>query len=302
MIPVYNNSNFLETTLHSVLKQSLPESNMQIEVVDDCSTDADVSSIVSTVGGGRVSYFRQSRNVGSLLNFQTCIERARGRIIHLLHADDVIAKNFYDELESLFNAYPGIGAAFCRFNYIDENGRVIKIQSAEAEAPCVLKDWPQKIAKYNRIQYAAVAVKRDVYEDLGSFFGVDYGEDWEMWNRIASKYPVAYSPQVLASYRKHSSSISGKKIATGQYIDDLVWVMNKIQLYLPEAERKQTLSFSRKYYARYAIETARHIFDTSGDRKASLVSIRKAVYLDPGFTTWKRALKLIGKALFTKYK
>ena len=50
----------------------------QIEVVDDASTDADVAAVVERVGKGRVKYFRQSNNVGSLLNFKTCIDRAEG--------------------------------------------------------------------------------------------------------------------------------------------------------------------------------------------------------------------------------
>ena len=42
MIPVYNAGNYLKETLESVLSQALPEGEMQIEVVDDCSTEIDV--------------------------------------------------------------------------------------------------------------------------------------------------------------------------------------------------------------------------------------------------------------------
>jgi len=31
-----------------------------------------------------------------------------------------------------------------------------------------------------------MVVKREVYEKLGGFYGVEYGEDWEMWVRIAA--------------------------------------------------------------------------------------------------------------------
>src|SRR3954468_10245800 len=73
MIPVYNCATYLPRTLQSVLQQDLGEENMQIEVVDDASTDADVKALVAQLGHGRVTYFRQPQNVGSLKNFETCL-------------------------------------------------------------------------------------------------------------------------------------------------------------------------------------------------------------------------------------
>ncbi len=58
-----------------------------------------------------------------------------------------------------------------------------------------------------------------MYENLGAFYGVDYGEDWEMWVRIARHYPVAYTPQVLAAYRLHAASISGRSYASAKNLE-----------------------------------------------------------------------------------
>ena len=80
MIPVYNCALFLTYTIESVLAQDMGgAAQMQIEVVDDASTDADVKALVEDVGKGRVLYFRQQHNVGNLKNFETCIKRANGQ-------------------------------------------------------------------------------------------------------------------------------------------------------------------------------------------------------------------------------
>jgi len=76
MIPAYNCTGFLTEALEAVLAQALPPEQMQIEVVDDCSTDADVEALVQAIGKGRIGYFRQPENKGSLRNFETCINRA----------------------------------------------------------------------------------------------------------------------------------------------------------------------------------------------------------------------------------
>src|SRR5258707_3956554 len=125
MIPAYNCTNYLREALSSVLAQDPGEDKMQIEVVDDCSTDADVRALVMQLGEGTVSYYRQSRNVGSLRNFETCLNRSTGQWVHLLHGDDLVKPGFYKEIETLFSQFPEAGAAFTGFLHVDERTEVL---------------------------------------------------------------------------------------------------------------------------------------------------------------------------------
>lgn len=256
MIPVYNCSDYLADTLRRVLEQDAGPAMMQIEVIDDGSTDADVQTLVGDVGKGRVSYFRQTENVGSLRNFHTCLQRSRGHLIHILHGDDLVCKGFYIRMQQLFKDYPSIGAGFCRYAYINEKGRTLYYQDTEMEDAGILDDWIQRLCERQRIQYVSMVVKREVYEKLGGFYGVEYGEDWEMWVRIAAQYSIGYTPEILAEYRRHYSSISGKSFLTGSNMDALAWVMNRIQQHLPEHQRAAVMGTSRKFYAHYALRVA----------------------------------------------
>lgn len=269
MIPVYNCSRYLEQTLQRVLAQEQGEACMQIEVVDDGSTDADVESLVMEKGKGRVGYFRQPENVGSLRNFQTCLDRSRGHLIHMLHGDDLIRGGFYEKMEKLFEAHPTIGAAFCRYAYIDESGRTLFEQDAEMDCAGIPDNWLARLCERQRIQYVAMVVKREVYERLGGFYGVEYGEDWEMWVRIAARYEMGYTPEVLAEYRKHASSISGKSFATAQNMASLEWVMRQIQQYLPDDRRARILEASRNFYAHYALRVANTLWRKFKDRRGA---------------------------------
>src|SRR6186713_1387549 len=89
MIPTYNCISYLADTLESILVQYAGADNMQVEVVDDCSNDGDVQQLVNRVGKGIISFYRQPENRGSLRNFETCINRAKGHYVHLLHGDDL---------------------------------------------------------------------------------------------------------------------------------------------------------------------------------------------------------------------
>lgn len=275
MVPAYNCITYLVDALKSVLAQDWGEENMQIEVVDDCSTDGDVAALVKEIGGGRVKYYRQEANYGSLRNFETCINRAEGQWVHLLHGDDCVKPGFYNEIKSLFQAYNQAGAVFTNNNYIDEWGSVFSVRDQLLNKTGIIDGFLLKIAKWPRLEPAAIVVKRAVYEDLGSFYGVHYGEDWEMWTRIAANFPVAYSPRCLASYRVlRDGNITQKSYLTGQNVNDMLTVINTIQNYLPAENRKDIKETALKYYAVHCAKTANILYPTQ--KEAAFIQAKQA--------------------------
>lgn len=254
MIPAYNCSQYLSETIQSVLQQDMGVDLMQIEVVDDCSTDSHVEELVRKVGKGRVSYFRQKQNVGSLRNFETCISRSRGKYIHLLHGDDRAKIGYYDSITELFERFPEAGAAYCAWDYLTSDGAYSRHSRIEAEEQGILENWLYKLAEHPRLQYVAMTVKREVYEKLGSFYLVHYGEDWEMWARIAQHYPTAYTPESLAEYREHKNSITWQSYENGQNIKDLAKVTAVIVSYLPKKDQRKMIRKSRKIYIHWVLD------------------------------------------------
>ena len=256
MIPTYNCTRFVKAALESVLQQDPGADVMQIEVVDDGSTDGDVETLVQEVGKGRVLFYRQPQNRGSLRNFETCLNRAKGHWVHLLHGDDMVAEGFYAEIQSLFEAHPEAGAAIVKNSYINTDGYETGIERQIQDQPGIIQNWLEIIATRQRLQPPAIVVKRAVYEKLGGFFAVHYGEDWEMYTRIAANYPVAYSPKYLAKYRVHGDNITSQSYLKGQHIKDLKTVIEIIQNYLPldlrKKVKKASLRIKSEWFARHA--------------------------------------------------
>ncbi|MBV8883691.1 MAG: glycosyltransferase, partial [Chroococcidiopsidaceae cyanobacterium CP_BM_RX_35] len=237
MIPTYNpNLKYLEKTLRSVLEQELGVDEMQIEVVDDCSTQNDPETIVNEISRGRVQFYRQSRNLGIVANWNACIQRARGHWVHILHQDDLVLKGFYKCLQEASGKEPTVGAAFCRHSYIDEKDDCLVLSLLERETPGVLSDWLELIATMQRVQFPSIIVRRSTYEELGGFCPqARSAADWEMWKRIAAHYPVWYEPELLASFRLHSASESSHLIMAGTNIADIRRAIEISKSYLPKA-------------------------------------------------------------------
>jgi glycosyltransferase involved in cell wall biosynthesis len=302
MIPTYNCLGYLAETLASVLAQDPGPAHMQIAVVDDCSTDGDVSTLVQKMGLGRVDYFQQPRNVGSLRNFETCLNRATGQWVHLLHGDDRVALGFYAEIESLFRANPEAGAAFTNVTNLTKGaaGDELEDRPPLVKEKGIIKDFLFRIAEGQKLETPSIVVKRSVYEQLGGFFGVHYGEDWEMWARIAAHFPVAYSPKCLAQYRYlNSTSISSRYIKQGQNIRDVTKVINTIQQYLPNEHQHSLKKQALYHYAAYCLLLSESLYHT--DSQASLAQAKGAMSMSRHPAIVYPALRLYAKNLLRSH-
>ena len=211
MIPTYNpRADYLEEMLLGVLKQDPGPEQMQIEVIDDCSNDGTASEVTRRVGAGRVTFQAELQNLGLANAWNRCIERARGHWVHILHQDDIVLPGFYDLLRKAVECSDA-GAIFCRHAVVNSKGHWIQLSELHRESPGLLDDWHAKITVQQQIQCAAIAVRRNVYEQLGGFLPhLRFVPDWEMWQRIASQFPVWFEPSILACYRLHPHSATSR--------------------------------------------------------------------------------------------
>ena len=297
MIPVYNCYNCLEQNLLSVLSQDLGEDQMQIEVVDDASTDGDVEALVKKIGKGRVGYYRQPENKGSLRNFETAINRSKGHLIHLLHGDDYVANGFYSKVGQLLDDYPEAGAAITEYQYVDADSNKIWDNHPIDNKRGILENWLDRIGRNQLLQVPAVVVRRSTYEALGGFYAVHYGEDWEMWVRIAANYPVAYLPEILARYRVHPCNVSYHSMRSGQNIRDIEKVISINVKHFPIEQRRQVGNLARRNFSIYYANIAHKIYHDYHLRRVALIQANGALKLHLNKTSLKQALKMYAKIL-----
>lgn len=292
MIPAYNCIAYLQEAMESVLAQDLGPERMQIAVIDDCSTDGDVGALVESVSKGRIEYFRHEKNRGSLRSFETCLNRSIGEWVHILHGDDRVAPGFYTEIATLFSKYPEAGAAFTNIAFMKREE--IFVDTPLTNMSKIIDDFLIQMAKSVKVQPPAIVVKRSVYEQLGGFFAVHYGEDWEMWTRIAAHFPVAYSPKCLAYYRYLTNdSITLRSIGDGQNVRDIIKVIDIIQQYLPDNLRKQLKKIALRDYSLYCVSLANHLYPT--DPKSAFVQARGALMMSTDIKVIYSVLKFYTK-------
>lgn len=276
MIPTYKGTQYLEQTLRSVLEQDPGSNLMQIEVVDDCSTQDDPEELVREIGQGRVSFYRQPKNLGLIGNWNDCIKRARGHWVHILHQDDVVKFGFYKRLQAAVEKEPTIGAAFCRYFYM-ERGCEQALSPLERETPGIISNWIERIAVMQRIECPSIIVKREVYEELGGYCQeAYYAADWEMWKRIAAHYSVWYEPELLACYRLHLSSESSRLVKSGKNIADTRKAIEISHSYLPITIANELSNQARENCAFKALNIARRML-SGGEIDGAIAQMREGI-------------------------
>lgn len=307
MIPTYNCATYLREALNSVLSQDPGSDVMQIAVVDDCSHQDDPAAIVEELGRGRVEFYCQPNNVGHVKNFTTCLQLSRGQLIHLLHGDDCVREGFYQKMQQPFVSNPELGAAFCRHIFMDEKSHWQSISPLLQLESGVLSNWLERIMVKQYIQSPSMVVRRDVYENLGGFdqrFEFYY-EDWEMWVRIATNYPVWYEVEPLAIYRQRSTSNTGKTVRTGKNMQDvrqgLEIVQTYLPLYLPETTVNKLIAANRQHSATCALRTAGTML-TIGDISAGISQILEAFKCNNSPEMLAQMIYFIAKAGFYRLK
>ncbi len=277
MIPTYNGTKYLDQTIKSVLDQAPNVEEMQIEVVDDCSTQEDIETFVREIGKGRVSFYRNPQNLGLLGNWDNCIRRARGHWVHLLHQDDFVLPGFYQTMKAGLETQPTVGAGLCRHAFIDEDSHWTHLSPIERRTPGILENWIEQIAVTQRVQFPAIVVKREVYEKLGGFCPeAASAADWEMWKRIVAHYPIWYEPKILACFRRHSDSTSSGLIRRGENIADTYKAIDISKNYLPPPLASILTQQARRNYAKAALGMA-HGLLAHGELDAAISQFKQGV-------------------------
>jgi hypothetical protein len=264
MIPTFNCAEYLRQTLQSVLGQDPGPDQMQIEVVDDCSTKDDPEAVVRELGRGRVTFHRKLNNAGAIANFNTCIERSRGVLIHILHGDDAVLPGFYSTIAGMAAEHPECALYATRCFFIDEEGyytavtgRLPALESAPGADATGFLSW-------NPLQFAGVAIRRSFFEQQGGFLPqLVHTADWEMWARAVASARGMVHPSVLAMYRVFAANDTGRLMRTAENLADEERLCDVLRGRHPELN---VVEFHQRIFCKSCAQEER--FARQGDREA----------------------------------
>jgi len=190
--PSYNQGPFLEETIRSVLEQDYPD--IEYLVIDGGSTD------------GTLDILRRheqhltwvcERDAGQSDALNKGFRRARGEVIAWLNSDDVYLPGAVRRAVEFLEQHPSVAMVYGDADYIDQSGKLLgpyfsqHLDLAELALSCF-------------VCQPTVFLRRQAVADVGWLDPtLHYTMDYDLWIRLAQRYPVAYLPEKLACYRAH---------------------------------------------------------------------------------------------------
>jgi glycosyltransferase involved in cell wall biosynthesis len=194
IIPLYDKGPYIKRTINSILQQTIQ--NFEVVVVDDQSHD-DGPAIVKSIQDPRIILIEQDhRGVSATQNHG--VEVARSDFIAILGADDEFSSpKHLETLIRLRKKFPDAGLYATTYKTM-EMGNVIMTPIIRAIPPA---PWEGLIPNYFQaamygmpFNACCVGISKRIFIEMGGFLpGIQWGEDEDLWLRIALKYRIAFS-------------------------------------------------------------------------------------------------------------
>lgn len=198
VIPCYNHAQYLGTAIQSAAEQDYP--CKEIIVVDDGSSDhtAEVARRFP-----EVKYLHQS-NAGLAAARNAGIDQSRGAYLIFLDADDVLVPGAIRCQAMLMQEHPQF--AFISGGHFTSDEKLEARKEVSSE---VSGQYYENLLRRNYIgMHAAVIYRREVLDELRFDAGLKACEDYDLYLRIAAKFPVHNHREPIAVYRGHSENMS----------------------------------------------------------------------------------------------
>ena len=211
VIPLHDKAPFIEATLASVQRQSLPA--VEVIVIDDGSTDGGADLVATAFP--EVRLIRQARQ-GPGSARTTGVRLATGDWVAFLDADDVWAACHLAELAHVVSSVPQAGMVGTSYRH----ARGVEVEASLGRLCRRRSGRPKEIDYFARrdsrrvIWTSSIAVRRAALLDAGPFVDAPAGQDLEMWCRIALHHPVAISRRRTAVYRLGTGGITESRQAS----------------------------------------------------------------------------------------
>ncbi len=197
--PSYNQAQYLEETIRSVLMQGYPD--LEYIIIDGGSSDNSPEIILKY--SPWLAYWTSEEDRGQSHAINEGLSRATGEIFAYLNSDDVYMPGTLEKVSRYFLAHPDADVLYGDCMIIDENSAELGIWHSRDFDIC------SELCR-NFIYQPTLFMRRPVFEKTGAFNeDLHYVMDIDYWYRVSLDHRFSYLRDVLASFRISKETKSG---------------------------------------------------------------------------------------------
>ncbi len=218
IIPAYNSAKHIDECLQSVFNQTY--SRTEIVVVDDGSVDSTREVLAPYIWQGKIKYLYQA-NQGPAAARNLALRNSIGEFVAFVDADDVWLPQKLEKQIAILTNNEEVGMVYSDSEWFGEEGgrrKEISYENRKAEYFRRGRIY-NALLGFNFIPTMSVVVRRSILKKTGLFLEeirvhrFSFGEDLELWLRIARICNVEFTPEKLVKRRIHPAQITANKRA-----------------------------------------------------------------------------------------
>jgi glycosyltransferase involved in cell wall biosynthesis len=282
--PSYNQAQFLEETILSVLGQNYPR--LEYIIVDGGSTDGSVDIIKKYAD--RLAWWVSEKDSGQAEAINKGLKRATGDIVAWINSDDKYQAGAFEAALPAFEAHTDAGFIFGDVLSIDKDNHPINLRRPIARTR-------DDFMTFRIIGQPGVFMRRAVLEKT-NYLSNDFHLllDHHLWLQMLSHAPAYYVPHTFASARYHAAAKNWARAAEfGAEAHRIVAWMQTQPAFAPtvKANYNRFTAAAHRLDAYYLME--------GGFAKKSLSEYLKTFRLNPALALrdWKRIIYVMAALL-----
>jgi len=200
--PSFNQGQFIEETIQSVLNQDYP--NLEYIVIDGGSSDNTVEIIRKY--SDFITYWISEKDHGQSDAINKGFRISTGEIVAWLNSDDYYCPGTIKKVIDFFKGNPDVAVVYGDFQIFYEKypsrNRIVRPGKFNFK----------KLIKSDFIGQPAAFIRRDALFDVGLLDETLHNSlDYDLFLKLGLKYRFDYIPEILAVFRWHEASKSGSQ-------------------------------------------------------------------------------------------
>jgi len=208
VMSVFDGAEQVGATIDSILAQT--EGDFEFVIVDDGSTD-DTPRILRDYASrdARIRVITQA-NAGLTRALIAGCAAARAPLIARQDSGDVSHPDRLKKQAALFDRWPELAFVSCSVDFTGPEFEYLNTSRANDRGPVRILDLTRTPPVIDGpSHHGSVMFRRDAYESAGGYRSAFYyGQDWDLWLRMAEIGPFAAVPETLYTARIFPGSIT----------------------------------------------------------------------------------------------
>lgn len=266
LMPMFNARLYLRAAVESILVQTFRD--FEFLVIDDASTDGGGDELAG-FGDSRIWLLRNHENLGVAASLNRGLSLARGKYIARMDADDISMPRRLEHQVAFMDAHPEVGIS---------GGWIQLFGGRELPHTARVPTDHQEIAAYmvfeNPMCHMTVMMRRNFLDHFDLRYDPVFSrsEDYELWTRAITCFPMANLGEVFVRVRRHGGSVTREN--WGQVTDQTETILARMVKEIGVVATAEEIHWHHRVGRGYRM-TSRHEVDRAEQWLLRLTDVNK---------------------------